>query len=60
MFKYYMTSLSNDDDDTIWKATKSLKRPQISIPLIRKANGGWAKIDSDEAITFVGHLEQAY
>jgi hypothetical protein len=34
-FEHYIASLSSDDH-TIWKATKRLKSPQISIPPIRK------------------------
>jgi hypothetical protein len=58
MFEHYIASLSNDDH-TIWKATKRLKRPQILIP-IRKGDGGWGKSDSERAKTFVEHLEQVF
>jgi hypothetical protein len=36
-FEYYIASLSKDDH-TIWKATRKFKRPQISIPPIRKSD----------------------
>jgi hypothetical protein len=52
-------SLSKSDH-TIWKATKKLKRPQISIRPIRKADRSWAKSDSEKATTFVEHLEHVF
>jgi hypothetical protein len=42
-FEQYITSLNNEDY-TIWKATKKLKRPQISITPIRKADGTGPKV----------------
>jgi hypothetical protein len=50
----------SDDDHTIWKATKKFKRPQISIPLIRKVDRSWAKSDSEKATMFAEHLEQVF
>lgn len=58
-FEHYITSLSKDDH-TIWKATKKFKRPQISIPPIRKDDGSWAKSDPEKAATFAKHLEQVF
>jgi hypothetical protein len=52
-------SLSKDDH-TIWKATRKFKRPQISIPLIRKLDRSWVKSDSEKATTFAKHLEQVF
>jgi hypothetical protein len=43
---------------TIWKPTKKLKRPQITIPPIRKADRSWAKSDTEKATTFMEHFEQ--
>ena len=36
-FEHYLTSLV-PSDNTLWKATKRLKRPQVSIPPIRKVD----------------------
>jgi hypothetical protein len=56
----YITSLSKDDY-TICKATKKkFKRPQISIPPIRKADRSWAKSDLHKAENFVEHLSRIY
>jgi hypothetical protein len=58
-FEHYIASLSKDDD-TIWKATKRLKKPQISITPIRKGDRSWAKRDCEKATTFAEHLEQVF
>jgi len=58
-FEHYLTSLS-PSDNTLWNATKRLKRPQISIPPIRKADGSWAKSDDEKATTFADHLQQVF
>jgi len=58
-FENYLTSLS-PSDNTLWKATKRLKRPQISIPPIRKAGGCWARSDDEKATTFADHLQQVF
>jgi hypothetical protein len=50
----------SQDDHTIWKATKKLKRPQISVPPIRKADTSWVKSDSEKALTFAEYLEQVF
>jgi hypothetical protein len=44
----------------MWKAAKKLRRPQISIPPIRKADRSWAKSDSEKATMFAEHLEQVH
>jgi len=58
-FEHYLTSLS-PSDNTLWKATKRLKRPQVSIPPIRKADRSWAKSDDEKAIAFADHLQQVF
>jgi len=47
-------------DNTLWKATRRLKRPQISIPPIRKADGSWAKSDDEKARAFADHLQHVF
>ena len=56
-FEHYITTLS-PSDNTLWKATKRLKRSQITIPPIRKPDGSWAKSDDDKAMAFAVHLRQ--
>jgi hypothetical protein len=58
-FEQYITSLSKEDY-TISKATKRLKRPQLSIPPIRKADRSWAKSDLENAENFAEHLSQVF
>jgi len=58
-FEHYLTSLS-PSDNTLWKATKRLKRPLISIPPIRKVDGSWAKSDDEKAMAFADHLQHVF
>jgi hypothetical protein len=58
-FAHYLTSLS-PNDNTLWKATKRLKRPQISIPPLRNADGSWVKSDDEKAMAFAVHLQQVF
>jgi len=58
-FEHYLTSLS-PSDNTLWKATKRLKRPQNSIPPIRKADGSWVKSDDEKAMAFADHLQKLF
>lgn len=58
-FEAYITNLSANDY-TLWKATKKLKRPQIPVPPIRKANGEWARSDKEKADTFAAHLNSVF
>ena len=58
-FEHYITTLS-PSDNTLWKATKRLKRSQITIPPIRKPDGSWAKSDDDKAMAFAVHLRQVF
>ena len=44
-FAHFLTSLS-PDDSSLWKATKGLKRPQVSIPPVRNSDGSWAKSET--------------
>jgi len=56
-FAHYLTSFS-PNDNTLWKATKRLKRPQVLIPPLRNADGSWANRDDEKAKTFAIHLQQ--
>lgn len=58
-FEHYITTLSKNDH-SIWKATKKFKRPQISVPPIRKRDNGWAKSDHEKAAAFAEYLEQVF
>jgi len=60
MLPLNITLLPSPSESTLWKATKRLKRPQISIPPIRKAYGSWAKSDDEKATTLANHLQQVF
>jgi hypothetical protein len=56
-FERYITSLSKDNH-TIWKATETFKRPQLSTPPIRRPDRSWAKSKLVKAENFAEHLSQ--
>jgi len=58
-FAHYLTSLS-PDDNSLWKATKRLRRPQVQIPQLRNADGSWAKSDDDKAQNLADHPRQVF
>ena len=47
-------------DYSLWKATKKIKHPQISIPPIRKTDGNWARTNKEKADTFAKHLSNVF
>jgi hypothetical protein len=55
----FITSLS-PDDTSLWKATKSFKRPQVSIPSIRKSDGSWTKSDTEKATAFWDQIRRVF
>lgn len=58
-FEFYMKNLSKDDN-TLWKATKSFKRPKNSNPPVKQLNGNWARSNEEKANTFAEHLERVF
>ena len=62
----FTTSVSNlkRDDNSIWKAIKNKKKPQTSLPPIRKYSiprgGPWAKSDKEKADLFAEHLSEVF
>jgi hypothetical protein len=42
---------------SLWKATKCLKRPIMSIPPLRKPDSTLAKDDKEKAYVFAAYLE---
>jgi len=58
-FEHYITHLS-PTDNTLWKATKQLKRPQAPVPPIRKLNNEWAHSNKDKANVFATHLADVF
>lgn len=57
-FHDYINSLSpnSENDYSLWKATKKLKRPKQTHPPIRKADGSWARSEKEKATRFAEHL----
>ena len=58
----YLQDLTDDasTDYSLWKATKRLKRPVMSIPPLRKPDNTWAKDDKEKADVFAAHLERTF
>jgi hypothetical protein len=50
----------NNTEYSLWKAVKYLKCPITQVPPIRKADGQWARNNSDEAEMFAGHLKSRF
>jgi hypothetical protein len=61
-FAAYVSSL-NRDDNSIWRAIKSKKKPQTSLPPNRKNSippGPWAKSDKEKVELFATHLSEVF
>ncbi|VVD04712.1 unnamed protein product [Leptidea sinapis] len=43
---------------SLWKASRSVKKPQKHCPLIKSPNCAWAKTDSEKAKAFASNLAQ--
>lgn len=58
----YLRGLSAEKETeySLWKATKSIKRPKIPEPPIRKDDGTWARSDKEKAHLFAEHLEKIF
>lgn len=48
------------DDYSLWKITKSLKRPQEHMPPLRQSNGEWARKPADKAQVFANFLKDVF
>lgn len=58
-FESYITTLSKEDH-SIWKATKTFKRPTAHVPPIMREDGTWGKTDQEKASTFAEHLSKVF
>jgi len=61
-FPTYVSNLKRDDN-SIWKPIKNKKKPQTSLPPIRKYSippEPWAKSDKEKAELFVEHLSEVF
>lgn len=59
---YFLENLDNTpkSDYSLWRATKSLKRPTLSKPPLRKPNGEWARTDPEKIDLYVEHLKKVF
>lgn len=59
---FYLSKLTNDSntDYSLWKATKTLKRPIMPIHPIRKMDGTWVRKNKEKAEGFAKHLENIF
>ena len=48
------------DDYSLWKITKSLKRPKDHVPPLRKPNGEWSRQPSEKAELFANFLKKVF
>lgn len=62
IFEDYITQLSPNkaSDYSLWKATKSIKRPTTQIPPLQRQNGSWGRSDEDKANIFAEHLVNTF
>jgi len=62
VIEHYLKGLSATEitDYSLWKATKRLKRPQISNSPIRTPESAWAKSNIEKAKLFADYLERVF
>lgn len=58
-FETYLSTLTRDDN-SIWKAAKSFKRPKIHIPPIRNQTDQWARSDTEKSNVFAHYLAEVF
>ncbi|CAB0039419.1 unnamed protein product [Trichogramma brassicae] len=58
----YLLNLSatGKTDYSLWKATRSLEKPEKFNPPIKKPSGDWARTDAEKASTFAIHLAEVF
>lgn len=61
-FNHFLRNLTADEetDYSLWKITKKVKRPVMSIPPIRKEAGPWARSNKQKADVFAEHLADIF
>ncbi|KAI5697503.1 hypothetical protein M8J75_011494 [Diaphorina citri] len=55
----FLTSLSINDN-SLWRATKGLKRPHKHVPPLKKPSGQYGRSDEEKANMFGNHLSSAF
>uniref|UniRef100_A0ABD2X0R9 Uncharacterized protein n=1 Tax=Trichogramma kaykai TaxID=54128 RepID=A0ABD2X0R9_9HYME len=58
----YLLNLSATEktDYSLWKATRSIERPENFNPPIKKPSGDWARTVAEKASTFAIHLTEVF
>ncbi|KAL1448307.1 hypothetical protein WDU94_003690 [Cyamophila willieti] len=58
----YLNELTPDKntDYSLWKATKSLKRPILQAPPLQRSDGSWIRDNSAKATAFANHLADIF
>lgn len=59
---YFLKNLgvSKNDEFSLWKATKYLKRPTKRNDPVKDVNGTWCKTDQSKAEAFASHLQNTF
>lgn len=58
----HLRSLSSHraEDYSLWKMTKTFKRPKKHLPALRQPNGGWARSSAEKAELFADFVEEVF
>ena len=58
----YLNSLSDhkDNDYSLWKATRHIKRPNVQVPPVKCENNTWARSPKEKTVLFANHLERIF
>lgn len=61
-FQEYTRNLSStaQNDYSLWKSTKKLKRPIQPVPPLQKEDGTWARSSKEKAEMFANHLSKVF
>jgi len=58
--KYLIKLSVTSETNSLWKATKRLKRPRIQYPSIRKQARNWTRSDKEKTEIFTIHLSKIF
>ena len=53
-------TVNEETDYSLWKTTKRIKRPIMSVPPIRKGQGNWARENKQRADMFADYLAEVF
>jgi hypothetical protein len=58
-FAYYIKNME-PNDHTLWRATRTLKRPKNMISPLQREDGTWARSDTEKAQVYAAHLIRTF